>query len=141
MITEIDFFRLLHELQSLNVRKADNETLINYVAKLEYVEEVFLSSSQKQQENFKSVFDKCMEYRPIITNELLRRGIEIRNIWDEISDNPEILVAALLSMPIIQLFDFIEQLKRVVKIDSEIQPLLDLAFRIVQTRTSNGAVC
>ena len=56
MITEIDFFRLLHDLQSLNVRKADNETLINYVAKLEYVEEVFLSSSQKQQENFKSVF-------------------------------------------------------------------------------------
>ncbi|MBQ8785555.1 MAG: hypothetical protein IJZ59_05900 [Alphaproteobacteria bacterium] len=141
MITEIDFFRLLHELQSLNVQKTDNETLINYVAKLEYVEEVFLSSSQKQQENFKSVFDKCMEYRPIITNELLRRRIEIRNIWDEISDNPEILVAALLSMPIIQLFDFIEQLKRVVKIDSEIQPLLDLAFRIVQARTSNGAVC
>ena len=57
MITEIDFPRLLQELQSLDVRKADNKTLVTYVAKLKYVEEMFLSSTESQQKSYEvSVF-------------------------------------------------------------------------------------
>ena len=113
MITEIDFPRLLQELQSLDVRKADNKTLVTYVVKLKYVEEVFLSSTEAQQKSDESAFYQCMEYLSAIMDELAERGVEVRNIWDEMADNPEILVAALFSMPLVQLFDFIEQLKKI----------------------------
>ena len=82
-----------------------------------------------------------MEYLSAIMDELSERGVEVRNIWDEMADNPEILVAALFSMPLVQLFDFIEQLKKIVEIDDEIQPLMDLAFNIVKARTSGKGVC
>ena len=141
MITEIDFSRLLQELQSLDVREADNKTLVTYVAKLKYVEEMFLSSTESQQKSYESAFYKCMEYLSAIMDELSERGVEVRNIWDEMADNPEILVAALFSMPLVQLFDFIEQLKKIVEIDNEIQPLMDLAFNIVKARTSGKGVC
>ena len=141
MITEIDFPRLLQELQSLDVRKADNKTLVTYVAKLKYVEEVFLSSTEIQQKSYESFFDECMKYLSAIMNELSERGVKVRNIWDELADNPEILVATLFSMPLVQLFDFIEQLKKIVEIDDEIQPLMDLAFNIVKSRTSGKGVC
>lgn len=141
MITEIDFPRLLQELQSLDVKEADNETLVTYVAKLKYVEEVFLSSTEIQQKGYESVFDECMKYLSAIMNELSERGVKVRNIWDELADNPEILVAALFSMPLVQLFDFIEQLKKIVEIDDEIQPLMDLAFKVVKARTPNRGIC
>ena len=141
MITEIDFSRLLQELQSLDVKEADNETLVTYVAKLKYVEEVFLSSTEIQQKSYESVFDECMKYLSAIMNELSERGVKVRNIWDELADNPEILVAALFSMPLVQLFDFIEQLKKIVEIDDEIQPLMDLAFKVVKARTPNRGIC
>lgn len=141
MITEIDFPRLLQELQSLDVKEADNETLVTYVAKLKYVEEVFLSSTEIQQKSYESVFDECMKYLSAIMNELSERGVKVRNIWDELADNPEILVAALFSMPLVQLFDFIEQLKKIVEIDDEIQPLMDLAFKVVKARTPNRGIC
>ncbi len=141
MITEIDFPRLLQELQSLDVKEAGNETLVTYVAKLKYVEEVFLSSTEIQQKSYESVFDECMKYLSAIMNELSERGVKVRNIWDEMADNPEILVAALFSMPLVQLFDFIEQLKKIVEIDDEIQPLMDLAFKVVKARTPNRGIC
>lgn len=141
MIMEIDFPRLLQELQSLDVKEADNETLVTYVAKLKYVEEVFLSSIEIQQKSYESVFDECMKYLSAIMNELSERGVKVRNIWDELADNPEILVAALFSMPLVQLFDFIEQLKKIVEIDDEIQPLMDLAFKVVKARTPNRGIC
>lgn len=141
MITEIDFPRLLQELQSLDVKEADNETLVTYVAKLKYVEEVFLSSTEIQQKSYESVFDECMKYLSAIMNELSERGVKVRNIWDELADKPEILVAALFSMPLVQLFDFIEQLKKIVEIDDEIQPLMDLAFKVVKARTPNRGIC
>ncbi len=141
MITEIDFPRLLQELQSLDVKEAGNETLVTYVAKLKYVEEVFLSSTEIQQKSYESFFDECMKYLSAIMNELSERGVKVRNIWDELADNPEILVAALFSMPLVQLFDFIEQLKKIVEIDDEIQPLMDLAFKVVKARTPNRGIC
>ena len=141
MIMEIDFPRLLQELQSLDVKEADNETLVTYVAKLKYVEEVFLSSIEIQQKSYESVFDECMKYLSAIMNELSERGVKVRNIWDELADNPEILVAALFSMPLVQLFDFIHPLNKIVEIDDEIQPLMDLAFKVVKARTPNRGIC
>ena len=99
MITEIDFSRLLQELQSLDVRKADNKTLVTYVAKLKYVEEVFLSSTEAQQKSDESAFYKCMEYLSAIMDELSERGVEVRNIWDEMCGEDEEWELKIYRMP------------------------------------------
>lgn len=136
----IDLCQLLDELQALDIASASTNELVEYQTQLEFIK-AGAEASDDLPENAVSFISECLAYYDRILAEFERRGIRFCSLWDEIAKHPEIIVSALMSMPLLDLINTEDRLKEAVEEDALIKPLYDLVLEILSERLSRCPSC
>ncbi len=136
----IDLGQLLEELQALDLKTASVGVLIEYQTKLEFVK-AGAEGSCDIPDKYMPVFTGCLEYYDKIRDEFERRGLDFSSLWDEIAENPEILISAISSLPLMDLIAAEENLRKSAAEDPLVQPLHNLVLEILQQKLANCPRC
>lgn len=136
----IDLSQLLEKLRALDIRAASLEELISYQIELEFINEGIASLSETPEE-ISPFAASCLKYYDEIRAEFKRRDFEFSNLWNEIVENPEILVSAVSSLSLMDLISAEEHLKEMSVEDEQIRPFYDLVVEILLQRLANCPGC